>query len=469
MPTVESLAKDDLKILIDLYSRLHSLGYTSHAVSIAMKLADHSSIDPGLLPAHLYYCAKAEDSNPVALLTSFFILNQAINEEKIQRLLGLQALTLFERLGWTLKANLKTVFLLQLHPLNDCFFLTDSPNNASKPWNWVAPLNPIHYLLSRLTPLAKRGSMLDCYTGVGTLPVLASRAGLSAYGLEDNTRALDLSRLNAKLNQCNDISFQPTSVMPERAFDLISANVPLDLSPQSLKPGYAGTLVCEKSNADFLKTLSKRLTKDGTSSAFLYAVEYSDSSFLDRYAHWLGTETTWSVVALSYRSWTPITLALTYSAGAKPALYGTNFCSWLEAFEAISLKEVQGCCCFFFPSAYEWRLKRTLNDLTTSQATFIEKWLTSLRNFSCHLTTTYFINPEIASIYWNDSGHKAYLEWKQDYSWWEPKGVWVEGEAAQLLKKIQESPGDILYTQEKENSLTTLLSANLISASQEKK
>jgi SAM-dependent methyltransferase len=441
------------KVLWELLDRLRELGYDEVGVSQSMGVNDHSVRDWRAWPAHVLSCRRQMDTHPRAALASFFLMEEMLEEGLLRDLLGSDAVDVMKQLRWVEKVQTKLYFRYFLYPLLGSFILTDGHVSNPNSFDQVYHLGPDSHSLARLAPRPIVEASLDLCTGSGVHAVLASSHCQRSYGLDISPRALDFSRLNAKLNGRTNALFLESDcyqkVTPANLscgdcrFDLITANPPFVPTPEILTLCRGGGVSGEEVTEKIVRGLPEKLSSQGIFSMITNVPIFKDQTFFDRCKAWLGSDETWGMVILSNHVWTPASYILGHQSPASPEDYGRQFQDWLEAYESVQLEAITNSQVYLFRSSFAWRIHRHYSYPGDSVSGFIECWLDALRSFEAgSVTGGYRIHPGLDKIWWMGDGSRVYLEWKPEYRWWQPQGFWLEGAAAQAFKSFgsEQSP-----------------------------
>jgi methylase of polypeptide subunit release factors len=124
---------------------------------------------------------------------------------------------------------------LKLVPHGDLLLASDRDDDSPDAY-WVAGIHPPSVTLAKLTVRDPVARALDMGTGNGIQALLASRHAEAVVATDVNPRALAFARLNAALNDVENLELREGSyfepVAGER-FDLITCNPPYVISPES--------------------------------------------------------------------------------------------------------------------------------------------------------------------------------------------------------------------------------------------
>ncbi len=156
---------------------------------------------------------------------------------------------------------------VRLDPDGDSVFASDHPDRlATKAGDFTMGIGRSTRLLTALAPTHPGLRTLDLCTGAGWIALRLAEAGCTVTATDLSPRALAFARFNARLAGCEEIEFlQGSGLAPVegRRFDLILANPPFVISPESTytfrDSGTAGTSFCES----LARRLPDHLADDG--------------------------------------------------------------------------------------------------------------------------------------------------------------------------------------------------------------
>lgn len=217
-----------------LRSALASAGYNQSTLVESIRTGDPA--DRTDLCLALRRTAAPTSFNALARL---FLLQQVVATESIARAIApfpVERLTEIDLLQPACGGLRSDAMLI---PYEDLFILSDfSPHLQAGPLrdDHVLSVGAASLTLANLTPRRTAESVLDLGAGSGIQTLLASRHATHVIGTDPNPRALRLARLNASLNSISNVEFREGSLyepVAERQFDLIIANPPFVISPES--------------------------------------------------------------------------------------------------------------------------------------------------------------------------------------------------------------------------------------------
>ncbi len=462
----------DWPVLWKLADRLRELGYTEQNISAAMELSDHATRNYAAWPAHVRNCRKRKASEPYALLAAFFLIEESLEESELKSVLGSDVVDTMARLEWLARNGSQVYFRYFLYPLLGAFFLTDGHVSNPNCKDQVYMLGTDSHCLARLAPRPGASRALDHCTGSGVHAVLAGRHTERAFGLDINPRALAFSRLNARWNRIQNVSFIESdcyqNVRPEvlqddgpRRFDLITANPPFVPTPVNLQLCRGGGISGEDVTEKIVRGLPDHLGPEGVFSMITNVPVFADQTFFDRCEAWLDKGSTWGMAMLSYHKWSIPSYVLAHHTPSPSESYGDSFLRWLEAFDSVKLESMLNSQVYLFRSSHPWRIDRRFDYPIRDVSAFIESWLASLRAYGTGKPASYRLHGDLQSIWWADDGGRVFLEWKPEQRWWQPQGFWLEGPAARAVEQLRQHPNGCPGDQVEPEGLERLLEDHL--------
>lgn len=207
--------------MTDLKSRLEACGLTEDGISAAIGPV------PNLDAAALHLRSPAVDSGHASLIR-LFVLGDGVPADTLPLAAELEEAGLVERNGDVIHAHLR------LAPADGLLLAHDGEERIRES-DYVGGVNNATRTLSTLTIREPVERALDLGTGCGAQALLAARHASKIVATDVNARALEIARLNARLNDVAlDLRegswFEPVA---GDAFDLIIANPPFVISPDT--------------------------------------------------------------------------------------------------------------------------------------------------------------------------------------------------------------------------------------------
>jgi hypothetical protein len=208
--------------------RLFDAGYTTDRIEETLGIG-RISFGAADLAVHE---RRLEPGEPFGTAVRLFLLGAELPALEAQSAFDVDELL---RLGWLETPGDAVRATLKLVPHGDLLLASDRDDGGMDA-DWVAGIHPPSVTLAKLTVRRPVARALDTGTGNGIQALLASRHAETVTATDVNPRALDFARLNAGLNQVENLEFREGSyfepVEGER-FDLLTCNPPYVISPES--------------------------------------------------------------------------------------------------------------------------------------------------------------------------------------------------------------------------------------------
>lgn len=190
----------------------------------------------------------------------------AIARTAADELLG-AALAPLLKLGLLEETETRSVrSLVRLEPDGEGWFVSDHTSCIADHPDHVMGIGRSTRIIAALAPARPGIRALDLCTGAGWVAQVLETSGCTVTGADLSSRALDFARFNARLAGRETIEFLQGDLLAPvvgRRFDLITANPPFVLSPESAftfrDSGQPGTAFVEK----LARTLPDHLSPDG--------------------------------------------------------------------------------------------------------------------------------------------------------------------------------------------------------------
>lgn len=456
-------------ILWEMTARLADYGYTEAEISKAMGVADHCERNVRAWPAHVRSCHKLD--TPCARLAAFFLTEESQEADKLTLLLGPEILELLLDLLWVVPDQQgKLVFRYLLYPLLGTMILTDGFQSNPNHFDQVYQLGGDSHALARLTPRANNRLALDHCTGSGVHAVLASLHSEQSFGLDINPRALDFARLNAGMNKTRTTGFIESNcyqnvraellgLEAEPKFDLITANPPFIPTPEAIAFFRGGGASGEEITKKIIEGLPDKLSDQGIFSMITNIPIIEGQSFFERLDSWLQSSHSWAIIVLNSRHISSEDYIRLHITPKSPNEYDEDFRLWLKSYEAKNIKEMTNSQVYIFRCSTPWRIQREHQAPRQDHAKFIENWINAIRSYGSN--TYYKLHPGIAKATFLEAGRRLFIEWKPEFKWWEPDGLWLTGEAATAFAQLEASRDGLSNN---EVNVNLLLPHNLVLA-----
>jgi methylase of polypeptide subunit release factors len=211
-----------------LRARLLEAGYTTERIEETLG-SGRISFGAADLAVHERRLAAAE---PFSAAVRLFLLGAELAAADADAAFDVDELL---RLGWLEDSGDRVRATLKLVPHGDLLLASDRDDDVMGR-DWVAGIHPPSVTLAKLTVRGPVARALDTATGNGVQSLLASRHAEAVVATDVNPRALAFARLNAALNDVENLELREGSyfepVEGER-FDLLTCNPPYVISPES--------------------------------------------------------------------------------------------------------------------------------------------------------------------------------------------------------------------------------------------
>lgn len=434
VPIVTASMIGDLRVVT---RRMADLGFNEENCQAALRVRP---LAYRRLECILPYRARLRAYGPLGIAISFWLLQEFISLEEARQGLGDQAISVLNQLGWLHVSTAGLRSRVDLYPCRGLYFFTDSANLAF-PWSeQVYWLGFDSYTLAYCTPRQPRARALDICTGSGIHAILARTHCQQSLGLDINSRALDFSRLNARLNglEAEFLLSDCYEAVEGQQFDLITLNPPFVPTPDQVPELYrTGGDTGESVTRRVMHGLSKFLRPGGLFSMATEAPRREGESPVDRMKSWLGPG--WGVVGL-YKSEHPVEdyiLGHVLGSQIESASHEREFQRWLDSYQKAGITGMTSAQFFALrlaPDTPAWSWERNYPLPLSDQSAFLEDWLTALQAWHSSWPRDFQPRPHpaVRQIFLADDC--AMVEWNGGH--WFPQPTRLEGEHARLLRQI---------------------------------
>ncbi len=472
VPTVSAAMLGDLRIVT---RRMARLGYTEENIAAALGIQHLSYFR---LFNILAYRARLKAHGSLGIAISFWLLQQWIPLEDARQSLGDHAISVLQQMGWLRLSSAGLRSRVDLYPCCGLYFFTDSANNLFWP-EMVYWLGFDSYTLANCTPRQPRERALDICTGSGVHAILARGHCQHSLGLDINPRALEFSRLNARLNgvdaefpassakrasspgcakdwptnssrewsslasdrqpgDCQFLASDCYQAVEGQQFDLITLNPPFVPTPKQVPELYrAGGATGESITRRVMEGLPQFLRPGGLFSMATEAARRLNESPLDRMKSWMGPG--WGIVAL-YKHEFPIEdYILSHVPGSviDSEERETEFQRWLENYQSagiLAMTAAQFYAVRLPPGTPAWSWERDYPPPFTNQSAFLQDWLEALQAWHSPWPADFQprLHPAVRQVYFADDG--AMVEWNGNH--WFAAPTRLDGTQASILNQI---------------------------------
>lgn len=229
--------------------------------------------------------AAVEPSAALDRALKLFAHGRTLAEEEVRSLLGGETGRLVG-LGLLSRENGGMRAVVRLDPDGDSVFASDHPERLASgdARDFTMGIGRSTRLLAALAPVRPGLRALDLCTGAGWIALRLAEAGCEVTATDLSPRALAFARLNARLAGRGGLEFLRGSGLEPvagRRFDLIVANPPFVISPESTyvfrDSGAAGASFCE----ELARQLPDFLEEDGIAVMLLSWFDGGDDSCSD--------------------------------------------------------------------------------------------------------------------------------------------------------------------------------------------
>ena len=429
--------------------RMADLGFNEENVEMALGVRP---LAYRRLSSVLPYRARLRAHGSLGIAISFWLLQEWISLEAARGALGDQAVSVLNQMGWLHVTSAGLRSRVDLYPCCGRYFFTDSANNAF-PWaEQVYWLGADSYTLAYCTPRQQRARALDICTGSGIHAVLAAAHCQQSLGLDINPRALEFSRLNARLNgleaesPASDrlpgrVQFKASDcyqAVEGQEFDLITLNPPFVPTPDQVPELYrTGGETGESVTRRVMDGLPRFLRPGGLFSMSTEAPRRGSESPLDRMKGWMGQN--WGMVGLYKQDFAIEDYILGHILGSDvdSSQRDQEFQRWLDTYRAAGITSMVSAQFYalHLPAGtpgFSW--ERDYPHPLSDQSSFLQDWLAALQFWHSDWPGDFQpkIHEAVRQLYFAEEG--ALIEWKGSH--WFAAPTRLEKAHAQVLRQI---------------------------------
>jgi methylase of polypeptide subunit release factors len=276
--------------LTPLQRALETHGYTEAAVSETVGSGDAGG------PADLHAALRRTDAaTPYNTLVRLFVLARPVDEAAAQdalapaTLASLAEVGLLQREGDSIRAVAALIPSLDLLLVRD--FWPDY-SDLAKPRYYVPGGGLSSLTVLRMTVRREVERALDLGTGLGIQALTAAPHVRHVIGTDINARALNFAALNAKLNDISNLELRLGSLyepVSDNQFDLIMANPPYVISPQSEYEYRDSDLPGDQISEQVIRGAPAHLREGGYCTVLFNWHHRSDDDWAERPTEWLSS------------------------------------------------------------------------------------------------------------------------------------------------------------------------------------
>ena len=252
------------KDLSRLKEILFDAGYTHK--KLVQTIAVHSIAERMDLQLTL---RRTEEVSALNTLIRTFVLGYPVAISRLKKALGSKMIEQLRSIGLLKNKDRKIVSIAKLIPYEDLLILSDfGPDKAGRSLtqDHVIGVGAASGTLDRLTVRNNVEFALDLGTGTGIQSLLAARHVKRTVGTDTNPRALNFAALSARINGLDNIEFRQGSLfepVENDRFDLIIANPPFVISPESNLTFRDSGLPGDRISEVVIRSAAEKLNEDG--------------------------------------------------------------------------------------------------------------------------------------------------------------------------------------------------------------
>jgi methylase of polypeptide subunit release factors len=228
------------------------------------------------------------ETTPLAPLVKLFALGVTIDRDVAEETLAPFGLEPLEQLGLVREHEGGVRGTIRIIPHDDLWIASDRSDEDTGAEH-VAGVHRPSATLADLTVRRRVRRALDVGTGNGIQALLLARHAEHVVGTDVNERALAFAQFNAALNGVENAEFRAGSFFEPvegESFDLIVANPPYVISPESEFLFRDSGLGGDRVSADVVSTLPRHLSEGGFGSVMVSWIQQGDD-LLVRPREWL--------------------------------------------------------------------------------------------------------------------------------------------------------------------------------------
>ncbi len=347
VPTPPALRAEALgeATLRALRERLVGAGYTAEALARAERIAP-GAFDALRLPLVMH--RLAEDGSPSARLLALFAYDVAIERSDLEGVLGAELVAALAEARILHSVDAGKVLVVpqaRLLPFEGDYLFCDAPHARS---DSVMGPGPTTQALLRALPERMPERVLDVGTGAGTIALVAATRGARRVVATDvSARAVEMARLNARLNGREIECVAGDLLAPVRGerFDLVVSQPPFVTQPLGgatvayLHGGAAGDEIALR----LFSELPAALAPGGRAMAFVESLRRAGPPLTARVRSALGAAPLDLLLFLEPGQ--PLDRqAIAYAAGEHPRLdpaFSEAVVGYTRAFAAVGAQDAQ--------------------------------------------------------------------------------------------------------------------------------
>jgi methylase of polypeptide subunit release factors len=250
-------------------------GYTGPAIQERTGTEQQLLARPADFPAHLKRLEG--DASSLATLIRLFVLLASVGEDDVDRALAPLGTAGLEGLGLVARApERRLVAAMRLIPHDDLVIASDLPHTGS---DHVPGVQRPSFALANLTVRRPVARALDVGTGSGIQALLAARHAEHVVATDISERALAFAAFNYALNGVDNVELRRGSFLEPVAgeqFDLVVANPPYVISPETSLVFRDSGLGGDRVSADLVRALPSVLAEGGFATVMVSWIQPGD-------------------------------------------------------------------------------------------------------------------------------------------------------------------------------------------------
>lgn len=326
----------DLEPLAQLREVLREAEYCTARIREALDVEAGENVRPSDLP----YCIRrlAGDS-PFEILVRLFGLGVPVPTSLAETALPGGLVGALADLGVLSQKDGEVSALLALTDADGLFFLHDRPpadGNLRK--DHVLGVVPSSRSLAAVTVPADGGRVWDLGTGCGVQAILAARTSAYVLATDTNPRAIEITQINAALNDISNIEVRLGSFFEPVAgekFDLIVTNPPFVISPDTTYIYRDAGLAGDGASEQIIREAPNHLSEGGFTCVVCNWISPESGHWAAPVGTWLeGSGCDALVLKHSTRD------ALRYAYMWVKQTQGDDLESWLEYYERLGITHI---------------------------------------------------------------------------------------------------------------------------------
>jgi methylase of polypeptide subunit release factors len=263
--------------IAELRRLLDAANYATPAIQARIGTEEALLARPADFPAHLKRLEG--DDSALATLIRLFVLLASADEEIVDRELAPLGVVGLERLGLVSHApGGRVVATMRLIPHDDLVIASDLSDSGP---DHVPGVQRPSFTLANLTVRRQVARALDMGTGNGIQALLAARHAEQVVATDISERALAFAAFNCALNRVENVELRQGSFLEPvvgEQFDLVAANPPYVISPETSLVFRDSGLGGDRVSADLVRDLPSVLAEGGFATVMVSWIQAGDDT-----------------------------------------------------------------------------------------------------------------------------------------------------------------------------------------------